>query len=311
MRKALTTFLCLMMICLAEAKDMRAAVTLAGGGVQVQSVPIPEPQAGQVRIRVRAASVNPVDWKLAARSGPGNIPGRDMAGIIDAVGPEAGPWRRGQAVFGITVTGSYADYALARVGALAAKPPRMSFQEAAGLGVVGETAWRAIVTVANVQAGQKVLIQGGAGGVGSMAVQIAHDQGAEVFATASANHADFVRQLGAREVIDYRTVRFEDRVHDMDMVLNTVDADTGLRSLHVLKPGGILVSVVGATPAEACAAAKVRCAVTGSVTGEMLSHVGRLAVRIERTFTLDQAAQAWEAGRQGHTAGKMIVEVSH
>jgi NADPH:quinone reductase-like Zn-dependent oxidoreductase len=149
-----------------------------------------------------------------------------------------------------------------------------------------------------------------------MAVQIAHARGAEVIATASPDHADFVRKLGAREVIDYHTVRFEDRVHDADMVLNTVDADTGARSIRVIRPGGILVSVVGDAPADACAAAKIRCAVTGKVNGEMLKSVselaeqGRLAVRIEKTLPLKDVAQAWDDGKRGHTGGKMIIEVS-
>jgi NADPH:quinone reductase-like Zn-dependent oxidoreductase len=316
MRKILLALLCLAISSLAEAKDMRAAVVVEGGGVKVQPMPIPEPQAGQVRIKVRAASVNPVDWKLAAHSAPGTVPGRDLAGVIDEVGPGAGPWKKGQAVFGIPATGSYAEYAVAPAGTLAPKPARFSFDEAAGLGVVGETAWRAVVTVADVKPGQKVLIQGGAGGVGSFAVQIAHARGAQVIATASPDHAEMLRKLGAQEVIDYHTVRFEDRVHNADVVLNTVDADTGLRSMKVLKPGGILVSVVGDPPADACAAAKIRCAITGHATGEMLRFVGELAeqgkltVKIERTVSLNEVPQAWELSKQGHIGGKVIVEIS-
>ena len=154
----------------------------------------------------------------------------------------------------------------------APKPTKMSFEEASGIPVVGETAWRAIVTVADVQKGQRVLIHGGAGGVGSSAVQIAKARGAYVIATASPRNHDFLRKLGADEVIDYNTVRFEDKVKDADVVVNTVDADTGSRSIKVVKPGGIIVSVVGPAPAEACAAAKIRCEQTGRVTGELLRH---------------------------------------
>jgi NADPH:quinone reductase-like Zn-dependent oxidoreductase len=173
-----------------------------------------------------------------------------------------------------------------------------------------------MVTVADVQPSQKVLIQGGAGGVGSMAVQIAHARGAHVVATASAAHTDFVRKLGAQEVIDYHSVRFEDRVKDADVVLNTVDAETAARSIKVLKPGGILVSVAGEPPADACAAAKIRCAVTGKVTGELLKPVsdlaeqGKLAVQIDRQLSLDEVAQAWELSKQGHVGGKIILKVS-
>jgi NADPH:quinone reductase-like Zn-dependent oxidoreductase len=192
----------------------------------------------------------------------------------------------------------------------------MSFEEAAGIGVVGETAYRAIVTVANVQKGQRVLIHGGAGGVGSSAVQIAKARGAYVIATASPRNHDFLRKLGADEVIDYNTTKFEDKVKDADVVVNTVDLDTGARSTKAVKPGGIIVSVVGPTPAEPCAAARVRCEQTGRVTGELLRHVvdlaneGKFAISIEQTLTLADAAKAWESNRAGHTRGKIVLTVA-
>ena len=221
-----------------RAETMRAAV-VTDAVVHVETVAKPVPQAGQVRIRVRAASVNPVDWKLAAHAGTGTrqIPGRDLSGIIDSVGPDADRWRPGDAVIAVASGGAYAEFALAGVRAVASKPTDMSFAEAAGIPVVGETAWRAVVTVADVQKGQRVLIQGGAGGVGSSAVQVAKARGAYVIATASPNHEAFVRSLGADELIDYHTARFEDRVKGVDMVLNTVDAETGLRSMHVIQIG--------------------------------------------------------------------------
>jgi len=300
------------------AEEMRAVV-FTDGHFQLQSVPRPEPQAGQVRIKVRAASVNPVDWKQAERAAPGTrlIPGRDMAGVIDAVGDAAGPWRVGQTVMAIaTGGGSYAEYALASTKALALKPQRLSFEEAAGIPVAGETAWRALVTIANVQRGQRVLIQGGAGGVGSLAVQIAKARGAYVIATASPNHDELLRALGADEIVDYHKVRFEEKLKDIDVVFNTVDGDTGARSIAVLKPGGILVSVTGSAPAAQCEAAKTRCSVTGFVTGEMLpalsalAEEGKLHVHIARRFPLAEAVQALELNRQGHTGGKIILEVS-
>jgi NADPH:quinone reductase-like Zn-dependent oxidoreductase len=286
--------------------------------LQIQSIPKPEPQAGEVRIRVRAASVNPVDWKQAARVAPGTrlIPGRDLAGVIDAVGDAAGPRKVGQAVIAIATGGSYAEYAIASVNAVAAKPQRLSFEEAAGIPVVGETAWRALVTIANVQPGQRVLIHGGAGGVGSSAVQIAKARGAYVIATASPDHNDLLRSLGADECVDYHTVRFEEQLKDIDVVLNTVDAETGARSVGIVKPGGILVSVAGAAPAAQCEAAKIRCAVTGHATGEMLGSLSELAdqgkfrIHIDRQFPLAEAAKALELSRQGHTGGKIILEVS-
>jgi len=300
----------------ASAAELMQAGVVSGTSVQVKSVAIPEPGADEVRIRVRAASVNPVDWKLAARgSAEGHIAGRDLAGVIDQLGPGVSAWKVGDPVIAVASSGSYAQYAVASVHAIAAKPARWSFNEAAGLPVVGETAWRAMVTVANVQRGQRVLVQGGAGGVGSMAVQIAHDRGAEVSATASASNAAFLRTLGASEVIDYHSERFEERLHDVDVVLNTVDPDIGLRSMKVIRPGGILVSVVGTPPADACTAAHIRCAITGSVTGQMLpflvelANAGKLHMSVERVLPLSAAQQAWELSRAGHTRGKIILQI--
>jgi NADPH:quinone reductase-like Zn-dependent oxidoreductase len=240
-----------------------------------------------------------------------------MSGVIDAVGDAAGPWKVGQAVMAIaTGGGSYAEYALASTKALALKPQRLSFEEAAGIPVAGETAWRALVTITNVQPGQRVLIQGGAGGVGSFAVQIAKARGAYVIATASPNHNELLRALGADEIVDYHQVRFEEKLKDIDVVFNTVDANIGARSIAVLKPGGILVSVTGSAPAAQCEAAKIRCSVTGFVTGEMLpalsalAEEGKLHVHIDRQFPLAEAVQALELNRQGHTGGKIILEVS-
>ncbi len=161
--------------------------------VKIESVPIPEPAAGQVRIRVITASVNPVDWKLAGRAAPGSrsVAGRDLAGIVDAVGDANGPWKKGDAVIALAQwRRPCAEYALASNTSIARKPTKMSFDEAAGIPVVAETGWRAVVTVGEVKKGQKVLIHGAAGGVGSSAVQIAKAKGAYVIGTASArNHA--------------------------------------------------------------------------------------------------------------------------
>jgi NADPH:quinone reductase-like Zn-dependent oxidoreductase len=312
-----TIVLCLFGAAAAGAVETMRAVVAVDGKAQLQSIPKPEPQPGQVRIKVRAVSVNPVDWKVIARAAPGTtvIPGRDLSGVIDAVADRGGPWKVGQAVIAVAPGGSYVEYAISPVTAVAAKPEKVSFEEAAGMPIVGETAWRAMVTVANVQAGQRVLIHGGAGGVGSSAVQIAKARGAYVIATASPSHNDLLRSLGADEVLDYNSVRFEDKVKPVDVVLNTVDAETGVRSIGVIKPGGIFVSVVGPPPEAQCAAAKVRCAVTGSATGEMLGHVselaaqGKLHIHIDRTMALADAAQALDLNRQGHTGGKIILEV--
>lgn len=314
----LALMVCQSLASLACAADNMQAVVIVDGKPRMQTVAKPEPQAGQVRIKVRAVSVNPVDWKIADHAPPGShlIAGRDFSGVIDAVGAAAGQWRPGQAVIAVATGGSYAEYALAAASAVALKPARMSFEEAAGIPVVGETAWRSLVVVADLKAGQRVLIHGGAGGVGSSAVQVAKAKGAYVIATASPSHNALLRTLGADEVIDYHTVRFEDAVKNVDVVLNTVDADTNTRSIAVVKPGGILVSVVGPPAPEACAAAKIRCAIPGPVNGEMLGFLSDLAAQgkfhidIEERLPWSDAARAWEMNRKGHTGGKIILEVS-
>jgi NADPH:quinone reductase-like Zn-dependent oxidoreductase len=300
----------------ASAADTMQAAVIVAGGVKIQSVAKPEPAASQVRIQVRAVSVNPVDWKIAARGGSGQIAGRDLSGVIDAVGPGVAGWKLGDAVIAVAANGSYAEYATASTDAIARKPVNLSFEEAAGIPIVGETAWRAVVAVGDVRAGQRILIHGGAGGVGSSAVQIAVARGAYVIATASARNHEFLRSLGAKETIDYNITRFEDVVKDLDMVLNTVDAGTAARSVGIVKPGGILVSVAGATPAAECAAARIRCAETGRVTGAMLRPVvelaeaGKFRIHIDKQLTLADAARAWEMNRAGHTRGKIILRVS-
>lgn len=304
----------------ASAAGMMKAAVISDGNVSVESVPIPEPGRGQVRIKVRAVSVNPVDWKVADRAASGSklIAGKDVAGVIDAVGEGAAPWKKGDAVIGVVAqgSGSYAEYALASTAAIAAKPKKMTFEEASGVPVVGETAWRAIVTVGNVQKGQRVLIHGAAGGVGSSAVQFAKARGAYVIGTASARNHAFLESLGVDETIDYRTTRFETKVKDVDLVLNTADADTNARSVGVVKKGGILVSVVGAPPADACAAAGIRCSGVGSVNGQMLPAIvdfankNEYSINIQQKLTLADAAKAWEVNRAGHTRGKIVLVVS-
>ena len=295
------------------AETMRAAV-MVNGGVEMRTVPTPEPLAGQVRIKVHAVSVNPIDWKMASGARGGDrIAGRDLSGVIDAIGPSTTGWKIGDAVTGISVAGSYAEYAIASAGAIAAKPANMSFAEAAGMGVVAETAWRAVVREGDVKPGQKVLIHGGAGGVGSSAVQIAKARGAYIIATASPRNHEFLRSLGADEVIDYNTTRFEEIVSGIDFVLNTANMDTGNRSIGLIKEGGVLVSIAGTPPAALCKQARIRCTGTGSAGGENLKHVvelaeaGKFRVNIERQLPLEEANAAWDMNRGRHTRGKIIL----
>lgn len=300
------------------AGTMRAAVITGPETVKVESVPIPEAGPGQVRIKVYAASVNPVDWKVASRVQPGSQQpaGRDLAGVIDAVGDANSPWKKGDAVVALVPNGAYAEYAVASVNAVAAKPTKMSFEEASGIPIVAETAWRSIVTIGEVRKGQRVLIHGAAGGVGSSAVQFAKARGAYVIGTASARNHEFLKSLGVDETIDYNTTRFEEKVKDVDLVLNTADADTNARSIGVVKKGGKLVSIVGPPDAAACSARGIWCGGVGSMTGQQLQAIVEFAnanpyrIHVERTMALEDVGRAWELSKAGHTRGKIVLVVS-
>jgi NADPH:quinone reductase-like Zn-dependent oxidoreductase len=299
---------------------MQAAEVGEGGTLSVQTRPVPRPGAGEVLIKVRSAGVNPVDWKSAQRR-LGMVPGTDVAGTIDTLGEGVTGWKVGDQVLGFARgSGSYAEYAVIPVNSLAVKPKSMTFEQAAGVPIAGETAWRALHEAGKIARGQTVLIHGAAGGVGSAAVQIAKAAGAVVIGTASPNNHEFLRSLGVDQVIDYKSQKFEDVVKNVDLVLNTADTDTNARSIAVVREGGILVSIVGPPNPEACAAAKIHCArpdrQAGASNAEMLARVGALAeagkfkVFVDGTYPLLDASKAWSKSREGHTRGKLIIQVS-
>lgn len=286
----------------------------------VQARPVPRPGAGEVLIKVRAAGVNPVDWKSALRR-LGMVPGTDVSGTIDSLGEGVTGWKVGEPVLGFARrSGSYAEYAVIPVKGLAKKPKSMTFEQAAGVPIAAETAYRALHEAGRIASGQTILIHGAAGGVGSAAVQIAKAAGARVIGTASPDNHEFLRSLGVDQVIDYRSQKFEDVVKNVDLVLNTVDAETSARSLRIVREGGVLVSIVGPPNAAACAAAKIRCTSpdrsTGPSPAELLAKVGELAdagkftTFVEQTFSMAEASKAWEKSRTGHARGKLIITVS-
>ena len=314
-------------------KEMRAIQMLDYGGPEVlklSRVPVPEPAQGQVRIRVRAASVNPIDWKLrldrAHRFGViefPRIPGNDIAGTIDELGPGVSDCKAGDAVIAAlqrAPQGGYAEYAIAPVRDIAPKPRNLTFEQASGIPTAGVAVWRYLIDAAELAPGQRVLIHGGAGGVGSLAVQVAKARGAFVIATGSARNRDYLRSIGADEVIDYQAERFEDRVHDADIVFDTVGGETLERSPLVLRPGGILVSIAGAPPVAKCEAARIRCPRPGrdEATGfgvalrqvAALAAAGKLKIHVDRVFRLTEAAAAQELNREGHTRGKIVLRVT-
>ena len=214
--------------------------------------------------------------------------------------------------------GAYAEYAIAPVTTLARKPAEISFEQAATLPVGGVTAWVGLFDTAHLEAGQRVLVHGGGGGVGSTAVQLAHWKGAYVIATASAGNADHVRALGADQVIDYETTRFEEVVHDVDVVLETVGGEITDRSWGVLKPGGILVVVAGMPDVgEGCvarcpdlerASLRSRPRFSRSLGGSRPQ--GHSSRRWDRFFSLDEAAEAHATSETGHGRGRIVLQVA-
>ena len=284
----------------------------------------PEPKAGEVLIRVHVAGVNPVDWK--SRAGylkeylpltlP-HTPGLDVAGTIEALGDGVTGFAIGDRVFGRGV-GTYAEFAVAPATTIARIPEGVSFEQAAPLHVGGETAWVALFDTAHLEPGQRLLVQGGAGGVGSIAVQLGHWKGAYVIATASAANVEFVRSLGADEVIDYTSVNVEDAVHDVDVVLDTVGGEVTAQSWSVLKPGGILVAVAGMPDTETAAARGVRTSGVGhpAETRPVLEQLAQLVAsgdvkpQIGQIFPLENARQAHAASETGHGRGRILLKVA-
>jgi len=296
------------------------------GGPEVlvpTQVPLPEPNADQVLIQLRAAGVNPADWKY--RSGVFKqfmplqfpwTPGMEGAGNVQAVGSNVTGFKKGQAVYGI-VMGGYAEYALAQAGDIEPKPESITFEEAASLPVGVLTAWAAVIDTANVQAGQRVLVHGGAGGVGSYAVQLARWKGAHVTTTVSAKNVEFVRSLGAENVIDYNATRFEDVVRGADVVIDTAGGDLHARSFQVIHPGGIFVTVAGRLAEDAGRAQNIRAASAGRAPTENLKKInelveaGQLKPVPGTLFPLEQAQQAQELSQTGHGRGRIILQMGN
>jgi NADPH:quinone reductase-like Zn-dependent oxidoreductase len=295
------------------------------GGTEVlllEQVPRPEPQRDQVLIRVKAAGVDPVDWKMRAgfyrQFMPLTFPwtpGIEAAGTVEAIGPEVTNFHIGQDVYGI-VAGGYAEYALASAQDIQPKPLALSFDEAASVPVGALTAWQAVIEKADVQEGQRVLVQGAAGGVGVWAVQLSLWKGAQVIGTASTSNVNFLRSLGVDTVIDYTSTAFETVVRDVDAVIDTVGGDLPDRSWQVLCPGGILVTIAARLPEDAGEKHGVRATRSGRASGENLKMIseliesGKAKPVVGTTFPLANAAKAQELSQTGHGRGRIILHIA-
>ena len=309
---------------------MKAAqITKYGGqdAIQLQNnVSVPQMSEGKVLITVHAAALNPFDWKV--REGymkdmmPLTLPatvGGDFSGVVTEVGTGV-HYKKGDAVYGHSGTysggGSVAEFVVSDPGALAPKPKSLNDAEAAAVPLTAVSAWQAIVEHINLQKGQKVLIHGGAGGIGSFAIQLAKYLGAHVVATASTEEIAYVKDLGADEVIDYKHEKFEEKIHDFDAVFDTVGGDTLVRSFTVLKKGGRLVSMVGQAHPDLEQQHDVKfIAQASKVTAPRLSKIselieqGVLTVHVDKVFPLDQAPEALEYLKTGHPKGKVVVQI--
>lgn len=292
--------------------------------LQLSEIVTPIPRSGEVLVAVRGAAVNPADWKI--RRGwvkqimPLSFPavlGGDIAGVVEGIGDGVTEFKPGDEVFGmLPLVGGYAEYAVVKTASLAMKPAALSFVQAASVPLAALTAWQALFEVADFRAGQRILIHAAAGGVGSFAVQFARWKGGEVIATASVINHEYLRELGAARCIDYRTQRLAAEVRDIDVVLDLVGGTTGIDSLALLKPGGIVVSVAGPPPAhepphegKRISGARVRPDGTQLAKIAVLIDRGIVTTEIAAVFDLRDAAKAQELIEQGHTRGKIVLTI--
>lgn len=335
----------------AAPKEQKAIVQTGLGGPEVlkyQTIPVNQPGSGEVLVRVVAASVNPGDWQmrsgtitagppgatLPGGSSPGasasdasvsaSIPGADFSGVIEAVGADVKSLQPGDAVIGITdplikkpgqLNGAYAQYVVASASLVVAKPKNLTYAEAAGLANTGVMALRQI-SLAKISQGQRVVIIGAAGGIGSLAVQMAKSRGAQVIAVASGRHAEFLKGLGADQHVDYNQDRWSQKVQNVDAVVSTVMGGIAADDLKAVKKGGSVVTILTPLAQDACATAGVTC--VGAVPRDneaylpqvaKLADEGRLKVKVSKTYPLAEAGKAQEDSRAGHTQGKIILIV--
>ncbi|MFF1559529.1 NADP-dependent oxidoreductase [Streptomyces sp. NPDC058279] len=307
---------------------MRAVVVSQWGGPEVLTeveVERPEPGLNEILVRVHAAGVNPVDFKTRASGALidwAEVPavGWDVSGTVEAVGPGVTVYRPGDEVYGMPhfprQAGAYAEYVTGPARHFAPKPASLDHVAAAALPLAALTAWQALVDTARLKAGERVLVHAAAGGVGHLAVQIAKARGAYVIGTASAAKHELLRELGADEVIDYRTTAFEEATSDIDVVIDAIGGDYGQRSLGVLRPGGRLVTLPGpdAVPADAPGVRTGWTLVEPDYRGLLeiaaLVEAGELRVVVDTVLPLEQAAKAHEIGEQGRTTGKIVLTVA-
>ncbi|WP_242393550.1 NADP-dependent oxidoreductase [Anaeromyxobacter oryzisoli] len=292
--------------------------------VRIDDVPLPRVTAGKVLVHVHAAAVNPVDWMIREHiynpAGADRVPltlGQDFSGVVAKIGARSGTsFHEGDEVFGET-WGSFAEYARVPASDLVHKPKNLDFVTAASIPMPSLTAWQAVVDTAGARPGMRFLVHGASGGVGAFAVQFAKLKGAEVFATASAPSFEYLRGLGVSRIVDYQHERFEQEVHDMDVVLDPLGGDVQARSWSILKPGGMLINLVGEIDDDAARQAGVRGVMFGmrydtEDLREIAALVERGAVKphVTQVLPLERAREALDLNQQGRSHGKIVLEVA-
>ena len=307
---------------------MKAVIIHAYGGPEVlklEDVPRPEPTENEVLVRVIAAGVNPVDAIIRegtyAREFGTHlplVPGYDIAGVVQKAGAKITRLKAGDAVYGYVLWGGgYAEYAVAREGEVSPKPKSLSFVAASAVPLVALTAWQALIDTAKLGVGQTVLIHGGSGGVGTMAIQIAKARGARVIATASTSNQDLLKELGADATIDYTKTKFEDVAKDVDVVLDSVGKDTLARSYGVVKKGGFIATLVSRLDqAEldkhgirgASIAVKPNADELAEITN--LIEAKKIKPVVTQTLPLAEAVKAQQQAATHHTRGKIVLKIA-
>lgn len=294
--------------------------------LKYEDAPMPEIQDDDLLIKVYAAGVNPLDWKV--REGylkevlPVEFPltlGWDVSGVVETVGSKVTNFQVGDAVYSCSNAarnGAYAEYIAVNSREVALKPKSIDHNHSAAIPLAGLTAWQGLFEVANLAPGQRVLIHAAAGGVGSYAVQLAKTKGAYVIGTASAGKQEFLRELGVDEALDYTSVNFADKVKDIDVVFDSIGGDTLERSWQVLKPGGFLVSIAEMPSEEKANAHNVRSSVfVIQPNAEQLSEIadlvdqGKIQTYLEEAFPLQQAKDAHLRSQTGRVRGKIVLQV--
>ena len=294
--------------------------------LQYEDAPRPQIRKGEVLVRVHAAGVNPLDWKVRSGSLNGSIqhklpliPGWDVSGVVEEVGPGVSQFMKGDEVIAManpTRDGAYGDYIAVCEAALAAKPKSLHHVRAAAVPLSALTAWRSLFELGQLQSGQRILIHGGSGGVGHFALQLAKWKGAYAIATASTKNQELLRKLGADETIDYTTQKFEEVTEKVELVLDTIGGETQERSWRVLKKGGALISLVQPPSEQKARRFGVRgmmCSVQpdGAQLGEIAKLIdsAKLKPVIDRILPLREAQRAHELSQRGHVRGKIVLRV--